>query len=111
MERGKLGGGGGTDGGNAAAAEISEVIKAAQEIFEKMVDAIGAGEDEPLVRAKAEQCIAQRKFIGRLLNADGGDFKHVRTQLTEALGEGAGLLSGAGHNDALTEERALLKPI
>src|SRR5271155_1757485 len=55
--------------------------------------------------------LAEFHEVRRLVDADGGDLPGVRAEGAKCGGERAGLLAGAGDDDAPAEERARLKPV
>ena len=111
VEFAKPGGGGRTDGGNADAADIASVGIELKEHPEEGVDAIDAGEEEPVVAMGILDELAELHEIGRVLDADGGDFPDIGAEGVEAGGEVAGLLAAAGDDNALAEQGARLEPI
>ncbi len=111
MEVADAGGGGGADGGDAGAADVAGVVVELEEEAEEGVDAIGAGENDPIVAVGILDELAELEEVGGLLDADGGDLPDIGAEGAKAGGKRAGLFAGAGDDDALAEEGAGFEPV
>ena len=67
--------------GDAHAADVAEVLKCLEEIIEKRRDAVGAGEDEPIVSVQPAQRLHNSLVFRRRNDFDCGDFQYLRPAL------------------------------
>ena len=79
--------------------------------FQEEADAVGAGEDQPIVGGKVRQRAVERAIVCGGTNLNGGHLNGLGSQGAKARGKGVGLAFGAGHHDAFAEQREALKPI
>ncbi len=93
---------GGTDGANARA-QRPQVGGGLVQALQKESHAIGAGKDQPIVRAEVGDGAIQRLVIERRKDFDGGQFDRLGAQRAQFRGERFRLAAGARHHDALSE--------
>src|SRR5438105_2575760 len=83
------------------------------------MDRVGAGEDHPVIRSgfalRALPGNGSRVAQSQIASSPGHDSDYreldgIRAVLAEEVGQGAGLLAGAGDEDALADERARVEP-
>ena len=66
-------------------------------------DAVGAGEDQPVVGGEIGDGAVERAAVGGGANLNGGYLDGGGAQRSEARGKSVGLAFGARHHDALAE--------
>ena len=101
--------GGRADGADAAA-NGTKVRGRGVETFQKAADAVGAGEDQPVVRGQGGDGVVERAVVRRRLDGDGREFHHMRAQLAQTGGKGAGLIARSGDDDGLSEKGEFFVP-
>ena len=79
--------------------------------FPETLDAVGGGEDEPVVCAEIADGVVDAGVIFERLDVDGGELDDLGTEIGKLRGKPAGLFAGAGHDHAAAEEGLLFKPV
>ena len=75
----QFGGSGRPNGGNATATEVAQIVKGLEEVIEKTVHTVRAGENQPLVGTQTEHAVLEAFLVVGFFNADGRDFQNIRT--------------------------------
>ena len=76
--------------------------------FDERVDGVGAGEDEPVVGVEVAEGGIERIVAGWRLDFEDGDFDGFGSGGAKTFAEFAGLVSGAGDEDAFVGEGVML---
>src|SRR5207247_1535916 len=97
-------------GGTAYGGELAQVAPRGREAREERLDAVGAGEHDPVVAARRGDRPLERSGIGRRCDRDGGERDHLRPLGLQQVRERARLRARAGYDEAPAEELALLEP-
>ena len=101
----------GSDGDEFRAADVARVFVELEEEIEERGDAVGAGEDDPLVFMRVLDDAPEFHEVGGRLDADGGQLPGIGAEGAQLPGEVAGLLAGARDDDAFSEKRTALEPV
>ena len=106
-----LGDGGGSDGRDFGSAKAAGVFVDGVEAFKESLDAVGAGEDEPVIGVGVADELGEVAGVVGVLDADGGQFDDVGSEVAELFAELAGLFAGAGDDDTFAKEGAAFEPV
>ena len=79
--------------------------------LEEGVDAIRARKDDPVVNMRVRDKLVKLPPVAWRFDTDGGQFESIRSQNMQTVHQFAGLLAGAGHRDAPSEQREAFKPV
>src|SRR5688572_18706245 len=90
----------GADSDELCAADVAGVFVELEEHLEERLHAVGTGEDDPLVFVRVLDDAAELHEILRRLDPDGGQLVNIGAEGLELAAEIAGLLAGAGDDDA-----------
>ena len=77
------------DGGDAGAADVTQVLMRLEEIIEERAHAVRAGEHEPFARTEFQHRVHERLQFGRRPGLDARDLQYVRAEVGELLRKSA----------------------
>ena len=90
--------------GDARATDVAQILKCLEEIIEKRRDAVGAGEDEPIVSVQPAQRLHNSFAFRRRNDFDRGDLQNLRPALEQLARKLTRLIARARDHDALAEQ-------
>ncbi len=86
-------GGGRTDGADAWAVQVADVAHPRQRPAHEVVDAVGTGEHEPVIRADAGDGAVDLVVVVERFDVDRGCLDHLGAEIGQSLHELAGLFA------------------
>ena len=96
---------------DAPSPDLPSVIVKLEENIEKRFDAVRTREHDPIIDVRVLHQLCEFAQIARRLDADRGQFDHVRAERPQLVTQHACLLSGSRNDNSFSQERPLFVPI